>query len=354
MFLRLTSAVRISSGIHWVRPQLVAEIAFAEWTQNRLLRQPRFEGLRTDKTAREVRREQPQLSTEDIRKAEAAMSANQSSARESLHEYKAKRDFRATPEPKPKSAKSHRKPIFVIQKHDATRLHYDLRLESDGVLKSWAVTKEPTLNPAVKHLAVRVEDHPLAYADFAGDIPRGHYGAGHVEIWDRGDYESAEPDQGVAEGLDAGKLSIVLHGKKMNGRFALVRMNGKKGKRENWLLIKSRDKFVKAAPSNDGAATMPSTPTRRVNRKHRINSNGKPPPKIEITHADKVMFPDAGISKGEVVDYYRKVAKRLLPFLKDRPMTLERLPEGVGPDKPHFWQKHAQAIIQVGYRDSAS
>src|SRR5687767_5556286 len=155
----------------------------------------------------------------------------------SIREYRRKRDFKITSEPGPDAkAKKHRKPIFVIQEHHATRLHYDFRLEADGVLKSWAVTREPSLDPAVKRLAVRVEDHPLAYADFAGTIPEGHYGAGKVSIWDHGTYESADPGRTIAEGLEAGRLSFVLHGDKLKGRFALVRMRGKGRGKENWLL----------------------------------------------------------------------------------------------------------------------
>ncbi len=270
------------------------------------------------------------------------MPATRPSPESSLKEYRAKRDFRATPEPRPDAGRPHRRPIFVVQEHHATRLHYDFRLEADGVLKSWAVTNEPSLDPAVKRLAVRVEDHPLAYAGFAGTIPEGHYGAGDVSIWDHGTYEPADPERPFAEGLAAGRLSFVLHGEKLNGRFALVRMRGQRGGKENWLLIKSRDDLARPGTAEPKSpARAPARPKGRA--KSRVESDGKPPRRIEITNPDKPIYPDDGITKADVVAYYRKVAKRLLPFLKDRPVTLERLPEGLGPGKPHFWQKHTPA-----------
>src|SRR5439155_16047161 len=236
-----------------------------------------------------------------------------------------KRNFRETPEPAPGGEKPHKQPIFVIQEHDATRLHYDFRLEADGVLKSWAVTKEPSLDPAVKRLAVRVEDHPLSYAGFEGTIPEGHYGAGEVRVWDRGTFENADPAHSFAEGLDAGKLSFVLHGEKLNGRFSLVRMRGVgRGKKEHWLLIKGRDEFAKPASASAGAAAAPrpaaaaKRTTARPRPAPRTEASGKPPAAIEVTSPTKVLYPDDGLTKADVAAYYRTVAPRLLPFLKDR------------------------------------
>src|SRR6059058_3677628 len=162
-----------------------------------------------------------------------------------LQEYRAKRDFHKTSEPRPAVSKARRKPIFVIQEHDASRLHYDFRLEADGVLKSWAVPKQPSLDPSQKRLAVRVEDHPLAYATFAGTIPEGHYGAGVVHIWDHGTYDNQLADKPeprtVTEGIEAGRVEFALHGERLRGRFALVRMRGRGRGKENWLLIKMKD-----------------------------------------------------------------------------------------------------------------
>jgi bifunctional non-homologous end joining protein LigD len=324
-------------GVHWVRPELVAEIGFGEWTQNGLLRQPRFEGLRTDKSPRECRRERPKSTGDDISEAEATMPATKRSPGSALKEYRAKRNFQETPEPGPEGGQPHRRPIFVVQEHHATRLHYDFRLESGGVLKSWAVTREPSLDPAVKRLAVRVEDHPLGYAEFSGTIPAGHYGAGEVSIWDHGTYESADPGRTFDEGLETGRLSFVLHGEKLNGRFALIRMRGQGRGKENWLLIKSRDEHAEPGTAE---AKPPARARKRAPAKAHVAGNGQPPRAVEVSHPEKVLFPDAGITKADVAAYYRKVAPRLLPYLKDRPVTLERLPDGLGAGKPHFWQKH--------------
>src|SRR3954463_9230233 len=167
-----------------------------------------------------------------------------------LSTYRKKRDFGKTAEPagdvKVAPAKQRR---FVIQKHDATRLHYDLRLEFDGVFKSWAVTKGPSLDPHDKRLAVEVEDHPLDYGDFEGTIPEDQYGGGTVMLWDRGFWESDDPERGFKKG----DLKFTLEGDKLHGSWVLVRMKGDRygGKRTNWLLIKHRDEFAKEGEAND-------------------------------------------------------------------------------------------------------
>lgn len=260
-----------------------------------------------------------------------------------LEKYAQKRNFQRTPEPPARAGKAHRRPIFVVQEHHASRLHYDFRLEADGVLKSWAVPKEPSLDPAQKRLAVHVEDHPLGYATFAGTIPEGEYGAGAVAIWDHGTYDNLLEDkpvpQTVAEGIDAGRIEFALHGEKLNGRFALIRMRGTGRGKDNWLLIKMKDEFAQpdapaAAKIAKPAAKARPVPKRRVAATS--NESG-------FTNLDKIMYPDAGITKGDVLDYYRRVSPWLLPYLKDRPITLERLPDGVGEGAPHFWQKNLPA-----------
>jgi bifunctional non-homologous end joining protein LigD len=166
-----------------------------------------------------------------------------------LKQYRQKRTFTKTSEPSGKAnrkktptskKKSTSSPIFVIQKHAASHLHYDLRLEVDGVLKSWAVPKGPSLDPANKRLAIMVEDHPYDYHDFEGTIPAGEYGGGTVMVWDKGTYE---PLEDMNEGLKKGKMEFILHGEKLSGIFHLVKLY--KAEKENeWLFFKGKDEFV--------------------------------------------------------------------------------------------------------------
>lgn len=148
----------------------------------------------------------------------------------SLEQYKKKRDFKATPEP-PGEKRAESGARFVVQKHQATHLHYDFRLELDGILKSWAVPKEPPTEPGIRRLAVAVEDHPVDYIDFEGTIPKGEYGAGTVEIWDKGTFDLKErKDKAIA---------LVLHGTKLQGDYRLVNF-----KENNWLLFKTKSKHA--------------------------------------------------------------------------------------------------------------
>jgi len=171
-------------------------------------------------------------------------------AQKKLKVYRTKRDFTKTSEPSGKAAVATSKVRrFVIQKHDATRLHYDLRLEYGGVFKSWAVTRGPSLDPKDKRLAVEVEDHPLDYGDFEGTIPKGQYGGGTVMVWDRGYWLSDDPERGFKKG----DLKFALEGDKLHGEWVLVRMKSDRtgGKRTNWLLIKHRDEYAREGKTND-------------------------------------------------------------------------------------------------------
>lgn len=164
----------------------------------------------------------------------------------SLQEYARKRDFSKTPEPKPgkEVTKSTHGGRFFVQRHNATRLHYDFRLEIDGTLKSWAIPKGPSLDPAMKHFAAMVEDHPLDYGDFEGNIPKGEYGGGSVMLWDRGRFDLIGEESGL-EQIARGDLKFRLHGEKLNGTWAIVHMKNR-GKGNEWLLIKKKDEAAES------------------------------------------------------------------------------------------------------------
>src|SRR5947207_1954961 len=220
-------------------------------------------------------------------------------AKNQLADYAAKRSFEATPEPAPAPLAPRKGPLlFVIQQHAARRLHYDLRLECDGVLKSWAVPKGPSLDPSEKRLAAQTEDHPFDYASFEGVIPAGQYGAGEMIVWDCGVYS---PDEGgtrfhdrdhaeaeIRKGLEKGKLSVELRGEKLKGSFALVRTKDAK----QWLLLKHKDRFAaetdvtsqdRSVLSGTGVQEMKTAPVRRI-AAGRLIPSGKPaamPAKLE-------------------------------------------------------------------------
>ncbi len=180
----------------------------------------------------------------------------------SLKEYVRKRDFDKTPEPAPEEVVPKTKSTgrYFVQRHDATRLHYDFRLEIDGTLKSWAVPKGPTLDPNRRSLAMMVEDHPIDYGDFEGNIPEGNYGAGSVMLWDRGHFELLGDTPGAAQ-IARGDLKFRVDGEKIKGEFALVHMKNA-GKGNEWLLIKKRDQY--ADPGFDVEALAYSVKTGRT------------------------------------------------------------------------------------------
>jgi DNA ligase D-like protein (predicted 3'-phosphoesterase) len=202
--------INIPDKVTWLKPKLVCEVTYQAVTKEGRLRMPRFNCLRSDKSPSECTLAQFEHGK--------------------LMAYLSKRDFSVTTEPV-RGKKNTEGPIFVVQEHHARRLHYDLRLEKEGVLKSWAVPNGMPTNSDEKRLAVEVEDHPLGYADFDGEIPKGQYGAGTVKIWDKGVYDVKIWDEQMVE--------FNLNGKKLRGRYILVRL--KKAGEKNWLLLKGKE-----------------------------------------------------------------------------------------------------------------
>jgi bifunctional non-homologous end joining protein LigD len=276
----------------------------------------------------------------------------------SLQPYAAKRDFAKTREPRGAKAK-HRGNAFVVQKHAARRLHYDFRLELDGVLKSWAVTKGPSLVPGDKRLAVEVEDHPIEYQDFEGTIPKGQYGGGTVLVWDRGTWT---PQGDPRKGLAKGRLDFELRGDKLHGLWHLVRMRRTRGaKRSNWLLIKGHDDAARAAGDPDILDERPESvlsgreidevaadktgKTWSSNRRDQRAADAPAPSAtakrsgVTLTHPDRVYWPDAGVTKQGLADYYARVWTWMAPHVIARPLALVRCPDGIG--AKCFFQKAA-------------
>ncbi len=311
-----------------------------------------------------------------------------------LQVYHRKRKFDVTPEPRGRQVRG-KGNQYVIQKHAARRLHYDLRLELDGVMKSWAVTKGPSLVPGEKRLAVHVEDHPIEYNKFEGTIPEGEYGGGTVMIWDRGRWH---PEGDPHKGLQKGHLTFTLDGEKLNGTWHLVRMRGRPNeKKENWLLIKARDEWARSPKEKDILEEMPLSAVsgrsieeiaegkgkKRVwhssksvkdrakaakvaaeatkimakkskavakaaggARKRRTKpaaQRAKPWKEgdVRFTHPDRVYWVDVGVTKQDLADYYRAVWDWMAPHVVGRPLALVRCPEGT--KGQCFFQKHASA-----------
>ena len=287
-----------------------------------------------------------------------------------LEEYRRKRDFNKTSEPRPGRPKVREEKLsYLIQKHDATRLHYDFRLEFDGVLLSWAVTRGPSLNPADKRLAVRTEDHPLSYGTFEGTIPEGEYGGGPVMLWDTGWWE---PEGDPRAGLEKGHLGFILHGERLKGRWNLIQMRGE-GKKENWLLIKEDDaeasrnsntKFLEDLSfsvksgrsmediaSGQGAKRKTGASAVREAKKASPSRASLTKPAVEaakpgnltlsgivITHPDRVISETGRVTKGELAEYYSAVAPFILPHIVQHPLSLLRCPSGI--DGKCFFQRN--------------
>ncbi len=298
------------------------------------------------------------------------------------------RDFNKTAEPSGANARAHAGTSFVIQKHAASRLHYDFRLELDGVLVSWSVPKGPSLSPAERRLAVRTEDHPLDYAGFEGVIPKGQYGGGTVVVWDRGTWT---PEGDAHEMMKKGRLSFSLEGEKLQGKWHLVKTKPQ-GNQETWLLFKSRDEAADedkdivaerpesvisgktveeiadkpAAVWQSNRVAEPSVAEKRAARIAAAGKRGGPkavpsskkhepaasteellalvgqlPLGFKLTNLDRVLYPEQGTTKGELIAYLVVVSDWMLPHVADRPLTLVRCPEGRG--KPCFYQKHILA-----------
>ncbi|HEY2413283.1 MAG TPA: DNA ligase D [Pirellulaceae bacterium] len=297
-----------------------------------------------------------------------------------LREYHKKRDFTRTREPRGMVAPGHKQPIFVIQKHAASHLHYDFRLELDGVLKSWAVPKGPDTDPSQKRLAMQVEDHPLEYGDFEGVIPQGEYGGGAVMLWDRGTWESLDD---AKKGYREGRLKFTLHGEKLHGRWMLVRKGGHSAAPDerHWFLFKERDQYAggqrsiterlplsvatgrgldeiaKDADRVWGSNGEVKTKKRRSNAKGAVakrvakramakktaasrdaGTNSTEVSKVRLSNPNKVFYPEQGLTKLDLANYYVQVAPWMLPHVVNRPLALVRCPNGCG--KPCFFQKH--------------
>src|SRR5215218_6327360 len=300
-----------------------------------------------------------------------------------LAAYRAKRDFAVTSEPSgaaPPAPDGHR---FVVQRHRARRLHYDLRLEAGGVLLSWAVPKGPTLDPAARHLAVHVEDHPLEYRDFEGVIPHGEYGGGDVIVWDRGTWEPHGTDDPAAA-VAGGELHADLHGSKLRGRFVLIRRGEDRPGKEQWLLLHKHDadavdgwdpedhptsvlsgltnEEVKADPERLWRSDLPAAEASVALRAPKVSGPSEDElaaldaldaagtwevfgRRLRVTNLDKVLYPARGreqpVTKRELIAYAARIAPVALPYLAGRPLNLHRYPQGAG--TKGFWHKQLPA-----------
>ena len=269
--------------------------------------------------------------------------------KKNLTTYNKKRNFNKTKEPKGKKENKNKKAMFVVQHHLARKDHYDLRLEYDGVLKSWAVPKGPSYNYKDKRLAVMVEDHPVSYKNFEGTIPKGEYGGGTVMIFDEGYYK---PLNSFKNGFKEGILKFELKGKRLKGAWSLVYF-----KEDNWLLIKDEDEYKEY---NDIKVLDTSIRTGRtmseIEKNVKFKKNANLVDDIQISNPDKVIFKKANVKKIDVINYYKEVSKRMLPFLKNRFISTVRCPDGVNKNsffKKHF-EKESDGLVKIDINNDKS
>ena len=244
-----------------------------------------------------------------------------------LQEYNKKRNFNKTKEPMGKKNKKAKKLRFCVQHHIARKDHYDLRLEWNGVLKSWAVPKGPSYNDKDKRLAIMVEDHPTTYRNFEGTIPKGEYGGGTVMLWDRGYWE---PVKGYKPNFKEGPIKFILKGKRLKGLWTLVKLKDD----NNWLLIKDEDEYHLYDNINEFNTSIKTGRTM-----DEITGNIK---NIEITNPNKVIYKNPKVTKMDIVNYYKAVSKRMLPLIENRLISTIRYPNGSNGDK--FYKKHFENI----------
>ncbi len=242
-----------------------------------------------------------------------------------LSVYNKKRNFNKTKEPIGKSSKRTKKLRFCIQHHIARKDHYDLRLEWDGVLKSWAVPKGPSYNDKDKRLAIMVEDHPIDYRNFEGTIPKGEYGGGTVMLWDKGSWEPL-----YKPNFKEGPIKFILKGKRLKGLWTLVKLKDD----NNWLLIKDEDEYHLYDDINKFNTSIKTGRTM-----DEITGNIKP---IEITNPNKIIYKNPKVTKIDIVNYYKAVSKRMLPLIENRLISTIRYPNGSKGDK--FYKKHFENI----------
>ncbi|MBN6041323.1 non-homologous end-joining DNA ligase [Amycolatopsis sp. 195334CR] len=326
-----------------------------------------------------------------------SIGVNKRAKNDRLAKYQSMRDFTRTAEPAGDGKVEPDGNRFVVQRHRARRRHYDVRLEIDGVLVSWAVPKGPTLDPKARRMAVHVEDHPIEYADFEGVIPAGEYGGGDVIVWDRGTWEPVDTDDPL-QAIENGNLHFNLYGEKLHGLFVLIRPRRAESEKDQWFMLHKQDEYaqpgwdaedhpksVKTGRTNDEVAAKPDALWRSdlpaAEAEVRMGTAQWEPPtedemaaleelgakgtwelagrSLNLTNLDKVLVPgrdgEEPLTKRDLIRYYTLIAPTMLPYLAGRPLNTHRFPNGV--EKPGFWHKevpgHAPKWLKRWHHEQA-